>query len=156
MSKLEMTIGSKIHSTLRTSRKLTDEEVSILKNTKYLKVYEFQKISNSVYPLQLDFEYFNKWVYDDGRLYIDNTSDEFFFIETLQYLIRVFFNPIGVTITGFVMGIDEIFGDYFSYYISESKIYIDIETVLNLQTYVYSQNKLENINIVFNQIIKRV
>ncbi len=151
-----MTIGSKIHSTLRTSRKLTDEEVSILKNTKYLKVYEFQKISNSVYPLQLDFEYFNKWVYDDGRLYIDNTSDEFFFIETLQYLIRVFFNPIGVTITGFVMGIDEIFGDYFSYYISESKIYIDIETVLNLQTYVYSQNKLENINIVFNQIIKRV
>lgn len=151
-----MTIGSKIHSTLQLSRKLTDEEVLKFESIKYVNVYEFEHIHQTIYPLKVDFEYINNWVYEDGNLSIGYQNDKFFFIETLEYLIRIFFKPLGISIIGFVIGIDEIFGDYFSYYVEDSKVYIDINTVKNLETYVYSNDRLENINIVFNQIIKNV
>lgn len=117
-----MTIGTKIHSTLETSRLLNSDEIKEFNSIKYVSADEFKIMEMKISPNLLNYGYLNKWLYFKGNLFISNYSEEYFFIETLQYLINHFFKPKGIVINGCVTGYEEIFGSYFCYRVRNNEI----------------------------------
>ena len=149
-----MTIGTKIHSTLETSRLLNSDEIKEFNSIKYVSADEFKIMEMKISPNLLNYGYLNKWLYFKGNLFISNYSEEYFFIETLQYLINHFFKPKGIVINGCVTGYEEIFGSYFCYRVRNNEIIVDTLFEQHLDSLVLDSDIIKNLELVYEYIIK--
>lgn len=113
-------------------------DLKISKNLDLEKVYTFndkffQKkvvITKMVFPTQLKFKqflwqsnwYINSNLSNPDQLFFYNTIEEpqYFFTETLQYLINDYFIPNNIHLNGHIWGRDGIFNEPFEIYVKDN------------------------------------
>jgi len=133
-----MSSASKLNINLKLSRNLTLEEFSEFNAINDIETKDYTLIGNQIVSVNgTEFEYTNFWRINNHSnlyLYIDENEDHHFFIESLLYLIKYFFESKGIILNGIIKGYDDIFGNYFSYIICNNKIYLEYEKYKNIYT----------------------
>jgi hypothetical protein len=119
----------KIKTNLSLSRNLNEEEQKYYNQIELIDVLNFTLIDNQVVTIRgTEFEHTNDWrVFENKLLLKEIFHNEYFFIESLLYMIDNFFNPLNIKLNGTIRGFDEYFDVFFSYKVIESKIYLEYE-----------------------------
>jgi hypothetical protein len=133
-----MSSASKLNINLILSRILTLDEIIQFNSINDIETKDYTLIGNQIVSVNgTEFEYTNFWRVNNHSnlyLYINEAEDQHFFIESLICLIENFFEPKDIKLNGFIKGYDDIFGNYFSYIISNNKIYLEYEKYKNIYT----------------------
>jgi hypothetical protein len=89
-------------------------------------IQQLVKFENKIYNLEFTpFYYFSNWKLEaPNKLIYVNSIDEkqYFFLETLQYLMNTYFTSMKTKLNGVIYGKECIFGDDFRFEIHDSKI----------------------------------
>jgi hypothetical protein len=133
-----MSSASKLNINLILSRILSLDEINQFNSINDIETKDYTLIGNQIVSVDgTEFEYTNFWrvnSHSNLYLFINEAEDQHFFIESLICLIENFFEPKDIKLNGFIKGYDDIFGNYFSYIISNNKIYLEYEKYKNIYT----------------------
>ncbi len=91
-----MSSATKIYVTLKLSRSLTTDEIVELNSFDEVELSEYCLFGEEVKSIGLYFNYYNFWKYQNETLLLEKSElflEYYFFIESLLYLIKNFFNP---------------------------------------------------------------
>jgi hypothetical protein len=114
---------------------ITDKDFTVFDEAVFNRTYfqrkvliqKIVKVENRVYNLQFSpFYHISNWKLEapNKLIYINLDNDrQYFFLETLQYLINTYFKSMNLKINGIIYGNECIFGDDFQFEIKDSKMY---------------------------------
>ncbi len=145
-------MANKIYSTLKISRFLTDEEEEQFNDIFEIVLNKINLSNGDLVIIENENEiYCNRWKIKSQYLYLDipEYKQEFYFIESLIYLIDNFFNPSNISINGDISGYDDIFGEYFYYEVTNSVIKYDYDKAKYLEHF-------DKENDILNEMIKNL
>ena len=133
----------KIKTNLNLSRKLNKEEQEYFDKITTIDVLNFTLNGNLVTSIKgTEFEYTNDWIICEDKILLkENLYNEYFFIESLLYIIDNFLNPLNIELHGTIRGFDRYFDIYFSYNILKNKIYLEYE----INESMYTMNNIESL-----------
>jgi hypothetical protein len=124
-----MVFADTINVELKIDKDFTAFDEAIFNRTYFQRkvlIQQLVKVENRVYNLSFTpFYYFSNWRLEfPNKLIYMNSIDEkqYFFLETLQYLINTYFTSMKIKINGVIYGKECIFGDDFRFEIHDSKI----------------------------------
>jgi hypothetical protein len=124
-----MVFADSIQVELTTDKDFTTFDEAIFNRTYFQRKVLIQKLvkfENRVTNLNFTpFYYFSNWKLEaPHKLIYVNSIDEkqYFFLETLQYLMNTYFTSMKIQINGVIYGKECIFGDDFRFEIHNSKI----------------------------------
>lgn len=124
-----MVFADIIQVELTTDKDFTAFDESIFNRTYFQRkvlIQKLVKVENKMYNLEFTpFYYFSNWKIEaPNKLIYTNSIDEkqYFFLETLQYLMNTYFRSMNLKINGAIYGKECIFGDDFRFEIHDSKI----------------------------------
>ena len=114
---------------LNTDKDFTAFDEAVFNRTYFQRkvlIQQLVKVENRTYNLEFTpFYYFSNWKLEaPNKLIYINSIDEkqYFFLETLQYLMNTYFKSMKIQINGIIYGKECIFGDDFCFEIKKSKI----------------------------------
>ena len=145
-------MANKIYSTLQLSRFLTDEDGEEFDDIFEIVLNKINLSNGDLVIIENESEiYCNRWKINNQSLYLNipEYKQEFYFIESLIYLIDNFFNPYGISINGDISGYDDIFGEYFFYDVKNSVIKFDYDKTKYLEHF-------DKENDILNEMIKNM
>lgn len=149
-----MSIATILYSSIETSRLLTNEELKEFNSICFIDIKNFVIANNKCLTFDAPFDYFNSWKINEQNLYIKikEGEEEFYFIESLLYLIEKFFQPKGVILNGRLNGYDDIFGCLFSFVVVNNEIMFDFSSIKYMEYQNYQSisdidNMLKNMNL---------
>jgi hypothetical protein len=133
----------KIKTNLNLSRKLNKEEQEYFDKITTIDVLNFTLNGNLVTSIKgTEFEYTNDWIICEDKILLkENLYNEYFFIESLLYIIDNFLNHLNIELHGTIRGFDRYFDIYFSYNILKNKIYLEYE----INESMYTMNNIESL-----------
>jgi hypothetical protein len=124
-----MVFADIIYVELNTDKDFTAFDEAVFNRTYFQRkvlIQQLVKVENRAYNLEFTpFYYFSNWKLEaPNKLIYINSIDEkqYFFLETLQYLMNTYFKSMKIQINGIIYGKECIFGDDFSFEIKDSKI----------------------------------
>jgi hypothetical protein len=124
-----MVFADSINVELTTDKDFTAFDEAVFNRTYFQRkvlIQKLVKVENRAYNLSFNpFYYFSNWKLEaPNKLIYVNSIDEkqYFFLETLQYLMNTYFTSMKIQINGIIYGKECIFGDNFRFEIKESKI----------------------------------
>ena len=112
----------------------TDKTFTVFDETVFNKNYfnkkilirELVKLENRVYNLKFTpFYYLSNWKLEAPNkiIYVNSLEEkQYFFLETLEYLLNTYFKSMQLKINGIIYGKECIFGEDFQFEIYDSKI----------------------------------
>jgi hypothetical protein len=131
-----MSIASDLLVSLTTDRTLTWEEFEAFNQFYFVEIKEFtisqenQIISLNTAPM----DYYNNWKLQQDyngvfrlTFEIKNNEEEYYFLESLIYLIQSYFEPKNIKLNGFIVGFEDVYGFFFRYNVISNSIYFDYE-----------------------------
>lgn len=147
-----MVIASKTYSKVFFSRSLNEKETKELNSLHNVYVPECYIEKEMCKALGIGFYCINYWRYKDGELILEQNpnEDNFFMLETLYYLLVNYFAPKGISLSGYVVSVDEIFGNCTILHIYNDKIFILKELI------EYFENLDLSLNSKFELMIKEI
>lgn len=124
-----MVFADNIIVELNTDKDFTAFDEAVFNRTYFQRkvlIQQLVKVENKIYNLEFTpFYYFSNWKIEaPNKVIYVNSIDEkqYFFLETLQYLMNTYFKSINIKINGIIYGKECIFGDDFRFEIHDSKI----------------------------------
>jgi hypothetical protein len=155
-----MIMASKIKSSIYTSRCLTFQEFTEFCNIGFMELSNFITLNNKVISTHTkDIGYIHSWKLEfndkgTSNLNIEINDQEFYFIESLLFLIENFFTPKSIFLNGYLDSYDSIFGTYICIKVVNNEIYFDYEKMKLLET-IDPENPFDdskNVNTMFNNL----
>jgi len=124
-----MVFADNIIVELNTDKDFTAFDEAVFNRTYFQRkvlIQKLVKVENKMYNLEFTpFYYFSNWKIEaPNKVIYVNSIDEkqYFFLETIQYLINTYFKSMKLEINGVIYGKECIFGDDFRFEINDSKI----------------------------------
>lgn len=137
-----------IHSGLKLSRFLDEDELDEFERIRCIKVNDIAFIENRAVPTEREFYTDNHWEISSVRLLFSLEGEQTFFIETLYYIIKDFFQPNGIKLNGYVLAIDSLFGSIICIYVDNNNIYYLPDVINYFENLNLSDNYQTNFTLI--------
>lgn len=147
-----MIISNMVFSGIRLSRPLDENELLEFESISYININEIEYTGVEMITTDSTFPDTNTWVINGIRLEIEDTNKQHFFIETLLYLIKNFFQPKNIYLNGHLFATDDLFGSHHCYYITNNHILVNQEAINYFDKLILCKDIFDNHRLVKNHM----
>jgi hypothetical protein len=143
-----MYLSNMVFSSVRLSRYLDEDELLSFEKIDWININEISFDGGYIVPTSNAFVDYSDWVINGLRLEIEEENKQHFFTETLLYLIKNFFNPLGIKLNGNIFAIDHLFGSYHCYFVKDSQIMVNLEATNYFENLELSKDIDTNLRLI--------